>query len=479
MTKGLDRSGKMDSFSKAVIRLNETLAQDLPTILVCKKSELKEVCASLGYSAEAANGDSAWIVDGQLYMHMDSSEARNSYEVGSMLAKNLNSILVDRMQCILTLSDEGRMQAIEAFILRNASFEEFKTKEKTRRTKDLNFIVDNKASCDKILAHTNILVENVFYTRRLCNMPGNLMRPSDIATEAYKLEDLKIKCKVLQADDIKEMECLTAVGNGSCDKPKLVVLEWIPKPDKPVIALVGKGITFDSGGLNIKPTNGMADMKFDKCGGITVMGIIRAVAQMKLDYNIVSMIPCAENMISGSCTRPGDIWKSSSGQTVEIDNTDAEGRLVLCEALEYVQTKYKPSIVIDFATLTGAIVVALGQEMTGAFCNDEDLWAILNRAGQDTWERLWRMPLDTTYNKLNDSNIADIVNSSKSRGAGAITAAHFLGRFIHPEVKWAHLDIAGTASTGDAPGTFHDKFSSGVCVRMFLQALPELAILAS
>lgn len=465
------------AFDKLLVKVTES-SGDLPCLICCDTSSVKnaldkvqcELIPDHIYDMMHISYNGRTII----YLETDSSDS--PYKVGSKLAERLQKLQLDKLNCVLLLEDEEILQVIEACTLRYPTFDEYKTKDRAKKPKELTFLVDDKSFCEKQLATVNHISQNVLYTRRLVNTPGNHLRPSDMATEAYKLEDLKVKCKVLQGDDIKDMECLTAVGQASSDKSKLIVLEWIPKPDKDVIALVGKAVTFDSGGLSLKtPSRYMETMKGDMAGGATVMGIIRAAAQMKLEHNIVGVIPCAENMVSGNSLRPGDILRSYSGQTVEVLNTDAEGRLILCDALSYVQQKYKPNAVIDFATLTGAIVVALGKTYTGAFSNDDRLYEILEESGLKTWERIWRMPLDPEYDALMDSSIADMKNvADQSAGAGSITAAQFLQRFINPGVRWVHLDIAGTSFTENSPGLFHDKFASGACVRLVLDALPKI-----
>ena len=460
-------------FEKLFAKVTDsTSVSDLPCIICCKKNALKQVLETLQFDGGIEHiYDSMIFVQGsRAFIYMELEEEVNPYRIGSSIAKRLQTLPMEKLQCIIPLEDDDVLMAIESCLLRYPSYVRYKTKP-GRKPKEVTFLVSNKSYCEKEMITVNHIVQSVLYVRDLVNMGGNHNRPSDMAAEAYKLEDLKLKCKVLQGDDIRDMQCLTGVGHASSDKSKLIVLEWMPRPDRSdVIALVGKGITFDSGGLSIKPAQSMENMKDDMAGGATVMGILRAIASMSIEQNVVGIIACAENMISGDALRPGDILKSYSGQTIEVLNTDAEGRLVLADALTYVQAKYGPKVVIDFATLTGAMVVALGNVYTGLFSNSDELAQSLTKAGERVWERLWRLPLDPIYDKLTDSEIADIKNiASGSDGAGSIVAAQFLQRFINEGVKWAHLDIAGTAFMRD--GTFHEKFSSGICVRLILEAI--------
>lgn len=459
-----------------------------PYLIYCRDDQIADALASIESDAiDLVPG--AIFTDSSLrkiiyYSIVDSEEngmTRNmtNHEIGSNLVQYIRNFGFDTINCILGVNDDDILKIIEGCLLKYPTFEEYKTKKRHQKEKNVCFIVQDELYCDKALQIIKQVVDHVLYVRRLVNLSPNHLRPSDMAAEAYKLEQLQVNCKVLQGDDIKDMQCLTAVGQASADRAKLIVLEWLPRPtDKKVIGLVGKGITFDSGGLSIKtPSVHMEDMKADMAGAATVMGIVRAAASMKLDYNIVAVIPCAENMISGNSLRPGDVLSSYSGQTVEVLNTDAEGRLVLCDALWYIQTqtKYTPQIIIDFATLTGAIVTALGKIYMGLFSNNDELVKILIDAGQKTGEKVWRMPLDPKYDKLLDSKIADMKNiSASSHGAGSITAAQFLYRFISKECMWAHIDFAGTAYT-DSPSTFHEYGASGEGVRLILEALPKLS----
>ena len=280
----------------------------------------------------------------------------------------------------------------------------------------------------------------------LGNLPPNVCTPSYLAAQARELaQHYRMKITVLERADMQRlgMHTLLSVAQGSAQPPKFIVLEHRggPKTMKPV-ALVGKGITFDTGGISIKPAAEMDEMKFDMCGAASVLGTMKAVGEMKLPINVVGVVPTTENMPGGRATRPGDIVKSLSGQTVEILNTDAEGRLILCDALTYVE-RFEPAAVIDIATLTGACVIALGHVASGLFANDDALAREVASAGEASYDRVWHMPLWADYQEQLKSNFADFANIG-GRPAGAVTAACFLARFAG-KFKWAHLDIAGTA----------------------------------
>jgi len=282
--------------------------------------------------------------------------------------------------------------------------------------------------------------------RDLGNLPPNVCTPSYLAGEARELaKRYRMKATVLGREDMERlgMRTLLSVAQGSAEPPRFITLEYHggPKNVKPVV-LVGKGITFDSGGISIKPAAEMDEMKFDMCGAAAVLGTMKAAGEMRLPVNLVGAIPTTENMPGGRATRPGDVVKSLSGQTVEILNTDAEGRLILCDALTYIE-RFRPAVVIDIATLTGACVIALGHVATGLFANDEALAREVVAAGEDAYDRVWRLPLWEDYQEQLKSNFADFANIG-GRPAGAVTAACFLARFAR-KYTWAHLDIAGTA----------------------------------
>ncbi|MEP6996517.1 MAG: leucyl aminopeptidase, partial [Betaproteobacteria bacterium] len=282
--------------------------------------------------------------------------------------------------------------------------------------------------------------------RDLGNLPGNICTPTHLAERAQALaQELGFKCEVLERGKLEELKMgsFLSVANGSDQPPKFIVLEYFggPKKQKPLV-LIGKGITFDSGGISLKPGTDMDQMKFDMCGAASVLGAFRAIAELKAKVNLIGLVPTCENMPNGRATKPGDVVRSMSGQTIEVLNTDAEGRLILCDALTYAE-RYEPAAVVDIATLTGAMVIALGHVACGVFSNNDSLGRALLNAGEDAFDRAWQLPLWDDYQEALNSNFADFANIG-SRAGGSITAACFLSRFAK-KFDWAHLDIAGVA----------------------------------
>jgi len=293
------------------------------------------------------------------------------------------------------------------------------------------------------------IADGVFLARDLVTEPGNIIYPETLAAQALALRELGVKVEVLDEKQMKKlgMGALLGVAQGSAFPPRLVTMQWSGNPqakDKSQVCFVGKGVTFDTGGISIKPAAGMEDMKFDMGGAAAVIGALKSLAGRKAKANVVGIVGLVENMPSGTAQRPGDVVTTASGQTVEVINTDAEGRLVLADALWYAQEKFKPSCIIDLATLTGAMIIALAHEHAGMFSNNDKLCEQLSQSGKAVDETLWRMPLGDAYDKMINSPIADMKNIGGREG-GSITAAQFLQRFIKKNTPWAHLDIAGTA----------------------------------
>jgi leucyl aminopeptidase len=308
----------------------------------------------------------------------------------------------------------------------------------------------------------------VVRTRDLVSEPANVIYPESFVESAQSLKDLGIELTVLGEPEMKAlgMGALLGVSQGSARAPRLMAMRWngTGNPDAKPVVLVGKGVTFDTGGISIKPAAGMEDMKWDMGGAGAVTGALHALAARKAKAHVIGVVGLVENMPDGNAQRPGDVVTSMNGQTIEVINTDAEGRLVLCDAVWWAQEQYDPEIVVDLATLTGAIIVSLAHEYGGVFANDDVLAAQLMAAGESCGELLWRMPIGDAYDKLIDSAIADIKNVGPREG-GSITAAQFIKRFIKPGVKWAHLDIAGMVWANKA-GTLHDKGATGYGVRL-------------
>ncbi|MCK6392348.1 leucyl aminopeptidase [Zoogloea sp.] len=362
----------------------------------------------------------------------------------------------------LTGRDAAWRIAQAAQILKDSTYrcDELKSKkdESKKGVKKLVFITRSKpaADLDAALRDGEAIAEGMALAKTLGNLPGNVCTPGYLATTAKKLaKEHKIKVDILERADMEKlgMGSLLSVAQGSHEPPKFIILNYKggkPK-DKPVV-LVGKGITFDTGGISLKPGEGMDEMKYDMCGAASVLGTFKAIARMELPINVVGLIPTTENMPGGSAIKPGDIVTSMSGQTIEILNTDAEGRLILCDALTYAE-RFDPVAVVDIATLTGACIIALGNLTSGLLANDDSLAAELLASGQAAGDKAWQLPLWDEYQDMLKSNFADIPNIG-TKGAGTITAACFLARFTKA-YKWAHLDIAGTAwkSGGDKGAT--------------------------
>jgi leucyl aminopeptidase len=360
--------------------------------------------------------------------------------------------------------------------LRAYSFDLYKTKRKDDEERpnkvEVNFACSNPAAAEKAWQRSVTIANGVMFARDLVNEPANVLYPGEFARRVSGLTKLGLGVEVLDVAAMKKlgMGALLGVGQGSAHESKLVVMRWNGgKRGVDPVAFIGKGVCFDSGGISIKPAQGMEDMKGDMAGAACVVGLMQALAARKAKVNAVGAIGLVENMPDGKAQRPGDIVKTMSGQTIEIINTDAEGRLVLADVLYYVNKRFKPKFMINLATLTGAIIVALGQEYAGMFSNDDKLSERLTKTGEATGERVWRMPLGSEYDKMIDSKFADMKNTG-SRWGGAITAAQLLQRFVG-KTPWAHLDIAGTAM-GSPQSDINKSWGSGWGVRL-LERLVE------
>ena len=369
-----------------------------------------------------------------------------------------------------SMTPEQAADAALGVRLRAYSFDRYKTKKKEGEEKPssvrVNLAVADAKAVRAAWRSRQAVAEGVVRARDLVNEPANVLFPEEFARRAAMLRKLGIAVTVLDVGAMKRhgMNALLGVGQGSVHQSRLVIMRWNGgKRGQAPLAFIGKGVCFDSGGISIKPAQGMEDMKGDMAGAACVVGLMQALASRKAKVNVVGAIGLVENMPGSKAQRPGDIVASMSGQTIEIINTDAEGRLVLADVLHYVNTKMKPRLMIDLATLTGAIIVALGHEYAGLFSNDDEISARLIKAGESTGEKVWRMPLAPEYDKLIDSKFADVKNSGGRHG-GAITAAQFLQRFVD-KTPWAHLDIAG-AALGSPQTDVNKSWSSGWGVRL-------------
>ncbi len=364
----------------------------------------------------------------------------------------------------------------EGALLGSYSFDQYKTKDMDDRFdfEAMTLLLPkgmNKKEAGRKVERTAAICRGVSLARDLVSHPGNVATTGYLAKTAHEIAARHdLTCEILELDELERlgMNALVAVGKGSVEPPRLIVLEYrgAGENERPVV-LVGKGITFDSGGISIKPGAGMEEMKTDMAGGAAVLGAMEAAAALKMPVNLVCIVPTAENMPDANAYKPGDVVTSLSGQTIEITNTDAEGRLVLCDALHYAQ-RYKPTAMIDLATLTGACVVALGHEASGLMSNDQRLANALKKAGENCGERLWELPLWDGYGEAMKSDIADLKNAG-SRDGGSITAGWFLKQFVG-KTRWAHLDIAGTAWS-DKSRPCSPKGATGIGVRLLIEYL--------
>jgi leucyl aminopeptidase len=362
--------------------------------------------------------------------------------------------------------------------LRAYRFDRYRTKRKDDEEKapgrvDITLVVADPAGAQRAWKEREAVGEGVILARDLVNEPPNILYPAEFARRAAALKKLGVKVEVLDEKRLEKlgMRALLGVGQGSKHESQVVVMRWEGgKRSEAPVAVIGKGVCFDTGGISIKPAASMEDMKGDMAGAACVVGLMHALAARKARANVVGIIGLVENMPSGEAMRPGDIVKSMSGQTIEIINTDAEGRLVLSDTLWYAKERFKPKWMVDLATLTGAIIVSLGQEYAGMFANDDKLAERLIKAGEETGERVWRMPLGATYDKLIDSKFADMKNTGGRHG-GSITAAQFLQRFVD-KAPWAHLDIAGTGM-GVQPSDINQSWGPGWGVRLLDKLIAE------
>ena len=361
--------------------------------------------------------------------------------------------------------------------LRAYAFDRYKTKRKEDdeppKEVHVTIAVAGVGAAQKAYVSREAVADGVVLARDLVNEPANVLFPEEFARRAGELKKLGVAVEVLDVAAMKKlgMNALLGVGQGSEHDSRMVIMRWNggKKDDKPV-AFIGKGVCFDTGGISIKPAAGMEDMKGDMAGAACVVGLMQALAARKAKVNAVGAIGLVENAVDGKAQRPGDIVTTMSGQTIEIINTDAEGRLVLADVLHYVNKRFKPKFMIDLATLTGAIIVALGQEYAGLFSNDDKLAERLTKVGEATGERVWRMPLGPEYDKMIDSKFADMKNTG-GRYGGSITAAQLLERFVD-KTPWAHLDIAGTAM-GSPQTDINKSWGSGWGVRLLDRLVAE------
>lgn len=441
--------------------------QTLTIALPPRSSYLRVIVLGLG-EAEKIDAAKAETIGGRLL------SALNAQGCDTAVFLNAEELEIPNVSLIMHMLMGVRLGSYE--------FDNYKKKpEKEQpRVKTLSVLTDNGKDLTKEFEDFEHLAQSVFITRDLVNEPPNKLFPASFADFIKKkLTPLGVKIEIFDKKKIESMGMglLYAVGQASEHEPRFVVMSWPGsgakgKKQKPV-ALVGKGMTYDSGGLSLKPGDAMVTMKMDMAGAAAVTGAMHMLAKRKCSVPVVAVLPLAENSISDEAYRPDDIITSYSGKTVEVLNTDAEGRLILADALTYVQQKYDPKIIIDLATLTGAILIALGLDYCGVFSNDEDLWKQIEASGKTTGEKVWRMPLDENFRRELDSPFADIKNIGNSRFGGSSLGAAFLSEFVDKGRPWAHLDIAGVATIKSARPTNPKPFASGYGVRLLNDLIKE------
>lgn len=447
-------AGSMDATTRRVNRLSKGAVARLLESAVFEKLKVGEA-AELAFPQGM---DAVGVIIVKLPRRPKVEQARKA---GATLAKRIGKV-----QMTLLCGNLGRPDEVAlGLMLRAYTFNTHKTSD-TTEPKSATLMVNDTDGLEDALAAQRAVAEGVFFTRDLTNEPANVLTTTEFANRLKELEALGLEVEVLEEQDLEKlgMRTLLSVGQGSDSPSKVVVMHWNggEKGDKP-FALVGKGVVFDTGGISLKPAAGMEDMTMDMGGAGVVSGVMKTLAMRKAKANVVGLVGLVENMPSGNATRPGDVVTSMKGDTVEIINTDAEGRLVLADVLWYAQERFEPVGCINLATLTGAIIIGLGHENAGVFSNSNPLSNSFLKAAESEEEGAWRLPLGEAYDDMLKSRIADMKNVG-GRPAGSITAAQFLQRFIKPETPWIHLDIAGVASV-KSETAFAPKGATGWGVR--------------
>lgn len=403
-----------------------------------KPGEALELAFPAGMSAEAI----------QLVMLSNRASVVEARKAGATIGEKLG-----KSHTLVLAGNHRRADEVALGIaLRGYKFDVYQSKsaqdegDSARKAPRVTFMARDPETLAKTAGAAAAVAEGVFFTRDLVNEPANVLTTTDFADRLKAMEEIGLTVEVLDEEQLAElgMRALLAVGQGSESPSKVVVMRWNGGGDEAPLALVGKGVVFDTGGISIKPAAGMEEMTMDMGGAGVVAGVMRTLALRRAKANVVGLVGLVENMPDGKAQRPGDIVKSMKGDTIEVINTDAEGRLVLADVLWYAQTRFQPAAVIDLATLTGAVIIALGHDNAGVFANDDKLAENILKAATSEGEGAWRLPLSPAYDKLIKSRLADMKNTG-GRAAGSITAAQFLQRFIREDQPWAHIDIAGVA----------------------------------
>tara|TARA_B100001094_G_scaffold239918_1_gene235472 strand:+ start:6948 stop:8429 length:1482 start_codon:yes stop_codon:yes gene_type:complete len=434
----------------------DELTNGLVTKTITKNNYKGKFGTGFFITTDSLHGDEALIVSIASLTDFNELKAK---QIGSAIYSMLQdrgttgdvSIFADE-----TIEKNMASQIAFGLLLKQYRFNKYFTGEKIKTENVFNAHIKDNSDQKEVFKSLGAMAESISFTKDLISEPSNVLYPESYANRIKELESLGLKVTVYGENELTTMGAgaLLAVGQGSARESKMVVMEWNGAgDDSQPIAIVGKGVCFDTGGYSIKPSRGLKDMKYDMGGSAVVVGTMMSLALKKTKKNVVGVVGLVENMVSSNAYKPGDVINSMSGQTIEIDNTDAEGRVVLADCLWYTQDKYKPSAMVNLATLTGAISIALGDKIAGLFSNDDDLSNELLKAGDTSGEDLWRMPCDPIgerYDEYVDSSIADMHNVGKGGEASSTTAAQFLQRFVN-DTPWAHLDIAGV--------TWNDKGS--------------------
>jgi leucyl aminopeptidase len=418
-----------------------------------------------------------------ILINIDKKQSKlNNEIIGSKLFEFLKNNFIKKINIIdenlkdfLEFNGDLLNDLLFGLELKSYEFNKYKTKLNTY-SKIIEIILSKKIKNNFYRRNYKFkaLLSGINFTKDLVSEPGNILHPDEYVERIKKLKAIGLKINVLEKSKLKKlgMNALLGVGQGSLRGSYLAILEWKGANHKKPIAFVGKGVCFDTGGISLKPAKFMEDMTYDMAGSAVVVGLMKTLALRKAKINAVGVVGLVENMPDGNAQRPGDIVKSYSGKTIEILNTDAEGRLVLADALTYTEKKFKPKFIVDLATLTGAIIVSLGSEYAGLFSNDDKISDQLYKAGEKVGEKVWRMPLNDNYDKLIESKKADMQNINYVGGAGSTTAAQFLQRFILNKTPWAHLDIAGMAFSKYG-GALNSGGATGYGVRLLNQLIED------
>ncbi|NND86445.1 MAG: leucyl aminopeptidase [Nitrosopumilus sp.] len=467
----MEKSDKVLGMGKFNSKTNSAISQSLKdnegklgriTVIPTPSESIQRILlAGIGKKDELTN-DTIRFVSGKI--------AQKAREL------KLKELTIVAPPSFVTESGPAVSQIVQGVKMSLYKFDKFKA-EKDTNLLELTIIIPKSKKILSAIKSAEIISDGAIFTKSVANLPPNECTPTTLANFAKTLSNNKMKCTILSKPELKKRGFggITAVGQGSKNEPKLIVLDYKgSKKEKPIV-LVGKAVTFDTGGISLKPGDKMDEMKFDKCGGCTVLGIMKAVSELKLPINLVGIIPAVENMPSGESYRPGDIIKLYSGKTAEILNTDAEGRLILADALAYGEKQYSPKTIIDFATLTGACIVALGTNVAAIVSNNENLTKKIMESSKRTTEEVWELPLNQDYMNMIKSDVADIKNIGIGRAAGTITAAAFLKNAVE-KTPWVHFDIAGVAwtqiATKEKP--YNPKGATGFGVRLILDYLQNL-----